>query len=203
MVDRKDKNKTEPADNETHERIMVVAQELFAKRGYAAVTLRDIATAVGMRQASLYYYAPEGKEQLFIEVMKRTYTRHRQGLEQAIVEAGPEIADRLRAMAKWLLSQPPADYTRLFFSDIPAIEPTKAEWLGSFADSALITPVETVIAEAVQAGKVAVPDVNGAAHIFIALIQDLHNVPERHANYTRAEYAEMTINMILYGWYKR
>jgi len=44
---------------------------LFSKRGYIRVRLRDIASAMGMKHASLYYYAPAGKQQLFIEVVER------------------------------------------------------------------------------------------------------------------------------------
>lgn len=38
------------------EKILSVASELFAEKGYDAVSMRHIATAVGMAQANLYYY---------------------------------------------------------------------------------------------------------------------------------------------------
>ncbi|MBZ0309485.1 MAG: TetR/AcrR family transcriptional regulator, partial [Anaerolineae bacterium] len=53
-----------------------MAEHLFAERGYTAVTLRDIAEAVGLRHASLYHHVPGGKEALFIEVTERTMKRH-------------------------------------------------------------------------------------------------------------------------------
>ncbi len=81
-------------DNETCEHILKVANELFSQRGFAAVRLRDIAAAVGMKHASLYYYVPGGKEQLFIEVLERNFHRHREGLTQAIQGPGTTFATR-------------------------------------------------------------------------------------------------------------
>jgi AcrR family transcriptional regulator len=39
-------------ESEARERVLAAAERLFAERGYAAVTLRDIAAAVGIRHAS-------------------------------------------------------------------------------------------------------------------------------------------------------
>lgn len=81
-------------NNATWLRILDTAEDLFAKRGFAAVKLRDIASAIGMRHASLYYYAPGGKEQLYIEVMDRVLRRHRAGLEHVIVAAGDDLREQ-------------------------------------------------------------------------------------------------------------
>ncbi|HEY3272385.1 MAG TPA: TetR/AcrR family transcriptional regulator, partial [Methanocella sp.] len=40
----------------TKERILNVAIDLFAVKGFDAVSLREIADAAGVRKASLYYY---------------------------------------------------------------------------------------------------------------------------------------------------
>src|SRR5690348_6377925 len=100
---------TDIPTNENREQILKVAEELFSKRGFAAVTLRDIAAAVGMRHASLYYYAPGGKEALFVEVMRRSFHRHREGMAQAIADAGDDFSDQMNAVSTWIISQPPMD----------------------------------------------------------------------------------------------
>ena len=38
----------------TRERILDAAEEIFAERGFAGATLRDVAAAVGVRNPSLY-----------------------------------------------------------------------------------------------------------------------------------------------------
>ncbi len=54
----------------TAERILDVAEELFAERGYAGTTLRDVASRVGLRIPSLYNHFP-GKEALYVAVLQR------------------------------------------------------------------------------------------------------------------------------------
>jgi AcrR family transcriptional regulator len=62
-------NAAPPAD--TREAILDVAAPLFANKGYAATGTREIATMVGLRQASLFHYFAR-KEDLFAELLDRT-----------------------------------------------------------------------------------------------------------------------------------
>src|ERR1700752_4646273 len=45
-----------PSDRSTPERVLDTAAALFWEKGYAATTTREIAAAVGIQQASLYYH---------------------------------------------------------------------------------------------------------------------------------------------------
>jgi AcrR family transcriptional regulator len=53
------------------EQILDVCARLFTQHGYAATSTRDIADAVGIRQASLYYHFA-GKPQILEELLART-----------------------------------------------------------------------------------------------------------------------------------
>src|ERR1700750_1622484 len=52
------------------EQTLVAAHELFAERGYAAVTMEEIAAAVGVTKPLLYNYFGN-KERLYIACMER------------------------------------------------------------------------------------------------------------------------------------
>ena len=54
----------------TAERILDAAEALFAERGYAGATLRDVAAEVGVRTPSLYNHFPS-KESLYAAVLER------------------------------------------------------------------------------------------------------------------------------------
>lgn len=56
--------------DETRELIMETALDMFSKKGYAAVSMRDIAAAVGIRASSLYYHF-KSKQDIFDAVIKR------------------------------------------------------------------------------------------------------------------------------------
>jgi AcrR family transcriptional regulator len=54
----------------TRDRILDTAEALFAERGFAATTVRDIAAAIGLTAASLYNHFA-GKEALYAAVLER------------------------------------------------------------------------------------------------------------------------------------
>ena len=54
----------------TAARILDAAEELFAERGYAGTTLRDVAGRVGVRNPSIYNHFA-GKEALYQAVLER------------------------------------------------------------------------------------------------------------------------------------
>jgi AcrR family transcriptional regulator len=58
------------AENETREKLVVAAENLFAQHGYRAVTVRAIAAAAGVNWSLLGYYF-RGKEGLLFEVYRR------------------------------------------------------------------------------------------------------------------------------------
>ena len=55
---------------QTAERILDAAEALFAERGFAGTTLRDVAAAVGIRNPSLYNHFA-GKDELYAAVLER------------------------------------------------------------------------------------------------------------------------------------
>jgi AcrR family transcriptional regulator len=58
----------------TKERIMSVAIDLFAQKGFDAVALREIAEAAGIRKATLYYYFTS-KDQILENIFEYTMER--------------------------------------------------------------------------------------------------------------------------------
>jgi AcrR family transcriptional regulator len=60
-----------PVGTDAREAILDAAARLFAANGYAATGTREIATEVGLRQASLFHYFPR-KEDILAELLDRT-----------------------------------------------------------------------------------------------------------------------------------
>ena len=54
----------------TRPRVRAAAQSLFARRGYAAVSMRQIASEVGLQAGALYNYTPD-KQALLFDLMKQ------------------------------------------------------------------------------------------------------------------------------------
>lgn len=75
--------------NTTRERIMLEASMMFARRGYAAVSMRDIAERVGVSHPSIYSHF-ENKEALYdaiLENIKAVYMTYYTRLDGEVMRA--------------------------------------------------------------------------------------------------------------------
>lgn len=190
---------SESIHSEARERVLEAAERLFAEKGYKAVTLRDIALAVGIRHASLYHHVPGGKEELFVEVTERNLKRHADGLQQALASAEVNVRAQLQAVAQWLLSQPPMDLIRMTHSDMPAIAPEQAQRLMTLAYASLLEPVVGVMQEAQARGEIKHPDVGLVGSGMVGLIESLHAIPEQYLTKSRLQMAYELIDVMLHG----
>ncbi len=179
------------------ERVLQAAERLFSERGYAAVTLRDIADELGIRQASLYYHAPGGKEELFVQVTERALERHREGLELSISDAGHNLRGQLRAAARWLLSQPGLNYGRMLQSDMPAISEKEAERLELSAFMSLIAPLQKTFQQGLPADSSAIAKSVHLAGAFLAIVEGLQNLP---AHLLHGESKEDMADFLIDTW---
>src|SRR5713226_9919174 len=61
-----------PRAGDTRERILQVAQALFAERGYRGTSLRDISSRIGIKAPSLLHHF-SSKEQIYLAVLDRIF----------------------------------------------------------------------------------------------------------------------------------
>jgi AcrR family transcriptional regulator len=81
---------------EPREELLDIAASLFVDRGFTATSTRDIAEAVGIRQASIYYHFPSGKEEILAELLERSIRPTLDRIEKieilgAETNTGPEV----------------------------------------------------------------------------------------------------------------
>ncbi len=187
------------SDNESKERILDAAEALFSARGYTSVRLRDIAAVVGMKHASLYYYVAGGKEQLFIEVMERSFARHRDGLTRAVRGSGEGLREKLYAVSAWLLSQAPVDLGHMVSADMAELDASNAERLMNFAYDSLRLPIVEALESAQARGEIRLKDLDMGAMSFFTLIETIHHIP-KYAVGSREQLGRDMIDMLLDGW---
>ena len=79
----------------SRDKILDVAEALFARRGYAGVGLREVAERSGLSKSALFHHFP-GKVQLYCEVLHRALRRMEEHLRPALDAAGrvPERLER-------------------------------------------------------------------------------------------------------------
>jgi TetR/AcrR family transcriptional regulator, cholesterol catabolism regulator len=92
-------------DRETWRQILKAAEELFLAKGYKGVSMKDVADAVQVTPAALYYHFPQGKEDLFMSMLQAMFEEWGAGISRAIAPAH-DIRERLRLLALYLLTLP-------------------------------------------------------------------------------------------------
>ncbi len=69
--------------NNRQQEILINSAHLFCRKGYVATGIRDIAEAVGINSASLYYYF-KNKDEILLEAIRFTIDLLHQSVEEAM-----------------------------------------------------------------------------------------------------------------------
>ncbi len=81
----------------TLRRIYEEALKRFAERGYHGTSIRDLADACGIKPSSVYAHV-SSKEQILHDLILLGHEEHRDRLRDAVLDAGSDPADQLRAV---------------------------------------------------------------------------------------------------------
>ncbi|PIP44027.1 MAG: TetR/AcrR family transcriptional regulator [Deltaproteobacteria bacterium CG_4_10_14_3_um_filter_60_8] len=120
MTCTKQKTKTE---------VLAIAIPLFANGGYDGVTMRQIAAAVGIKAASLYYHFPD-KQTLYIDALGFAFAERIKPLSEAFTLAA-EPQERLRMLLDkfCILMAEDVDFARLIEREIMHGDATRLQFL--------------------------------------------------------------------------
>jgi AcrR family transcriptional regulator len=190
----------EVGKNSSREVVINVAQQLFAARGYTSVTLKDIAHSLDIKQASLYYHFPGGKEDLFMEVTIHHLEQMHQGLEQVIARMSSlELEECLNQVAKWILTQPPLHFSRLIDSDLPALPKEKAAQIQSVMNRSVVPAIAELFTR-YQNRLRAEPFYIAAT--FLAVIEPIRTF-KQYSPSGEEEMITRSVNLFLHGAVKK
>lgn len=132
--------------------LVKVAADVFRKKGYAAATLNDIASAFGTDRASLYYYV-SSKEELFQECIRGLTDTNLQRAEAiAQQEASPRA--RIEALITMLIRSQVEHYPSMYLyigEDMARIQSSEAEWATHMVE--VTHKIERIFIDAINEGK--------------------------------------------------
>jgi len=152
----------------TGPRVRAAAERLFARHGFAAVSMRKIAAEVGLQAGALYLYTPD-KQTLLFELMRA----HLEELLAAWSKSDPlgDPLDRLEAFCRFHirfhLERPDAVF--IAYMELRSLEPgnfAAIEELRRRYEAAL----ESILSDGQMQGVFAVPDARLATMALIAML---------------------------------
>jgi AcrR family transcriptional regulator len=104
--------------NETQDRLLDTAADLFAGLGYAGVSMRDIARAVGITQAAIYHHFPN-KDALYIAAAGFLFEKLTLGINNQLATSN-DPRERLRLLVGSMLKTMDEDprFRRLYLREL-------------------------------------------------------------------------------------
>jgi AcrR family transcriptional regulator len=134
-------------------RILDNATRLFVAGGYAAISMREIAEAVGVSKAGLYYHFKD-KEDLFIALL----IDNLENVGHIVSSASQSASDsrtRLRNMTTWIFEQPPQQRAviRLASQEMGNINPLTRSAFNTLYHEKFIGQIETILQEGINKGE--------------------------------------------------
>ena len=173
MTLRNRPSQSPPADGELQARARLVreATALFAERGFASVSVRDICQAAETSLPTLYYYFKD-KEGLFTEVVRGAVSLDAliDELQRAVARE-QTTAGRLRAFTTtYLLRFPDRSLNSGFYlRETTGLDPESAERLRS-AFGRIADIAQEVVASGIQRGDLAETDIRLAVECLLGMM---------------------------------
>ena len=104
-------------DTTTHDKILEVAAKTFAEKGYNGTSMREIAEALDITKAALYYHFP-GKEEIFSACLTHTIGQLVESIEE-LARVDLTIWEKLRLMVNGMSNfSTNSPHTYLLFKQI-------------------------------------------------------------------------------------
>lgn len=93
-------------DQETWRQILTAAKELFLAKGYKGVSMKEIADAVQVTSAALYYHFPKGKEDLFTKMIQTLFVEEGAARIDQVLASARNLRERLELLTAFLPTLP-------------------------------------------------------------------------------------------------
>ena len=131
----------------TQERLLDTAAELFSTQGYAGVSMRDIARAMGFTQAAIYHHFPN-KDALYIAAITYLFEQRTQGIGEQLADVDDPAA-RLELLIGSMLETLDQDprFRRIYMRELLDGDEQKLAAIADSAFTAFYEPMYELMSE--------------------------------------------------------
>jgi TetR/AcrR family transcriptional regulator, cholesterol catabolism regulator len=187
-----------PMDQETRRQILTKAAELFLAKGYKGVSMKELAKAVEVTSAALYYHFPKGKEDLFTTMIQTVFVDEGVGRIDQTLATTQDIRERLTLLTSTLLTLPLDERLSMLLRDAREHlkDPEHQQVILSLLDR-IKRQVTTLFQAAHDAGELRLDlPVNALVGLYMGLLREAKGLPE-------AQRAASLVSVLFDGIAKR
>lgn len=140
--------------SDTRDKIIKEASRLFAARGVEGVSMREIASEVGLSKPGLYYYF-EDKETLVLAILVANLERVVALVENA-AKAAPDTRSRLAYLIRGFFSMTPEQrgMIRMANRQFPTLGRTSRKAFDRIYQQKFIGKISEILSEGMQRGEI-------------------------------------------------
>ncbi|WLV25905.1 TetR/AcrR family transcriptional regulator [Aciduricibacillus chroicocephali] len=186
----------------SHEKILRVARDLFMKLGYKAVSTRQIAEICGITQPTLYHHF-KNKQQLYVEVLKSELAVAKSDFKSIISAHCHSFEECIYELSAYMLINKPTSLGQMFhdiahhLSDEQQNE-MREKWLDAY-----LQPIVSVFEKGIEQGAFRNPADFGSfaepsAYMLMNLIAS-HQSREPLKEEDARKQAKFYTNVMMYG----
>jgi len=193
------------ADRQTRQQILAAAEDLFLAKGYKGVSMKDLAAAVQVKPAALYYHFPNGKEEVFVEMLAQVMAETSERALRALTAAA-DFRERLTLLTQSMLAFPFDRFALVFRDAEEHLSQRNFHNKGRFEETGRLFLQRTAefFQEAADAGEVTTqvpPPILALLHqgMCIALLNGRRMAPEQLHEANARHLAEMVVSSLLDG----
>lgn len=151
-------------------RLVDVARRLFVDQGYEATPVSQILAEAGMARGALYHHFPDGKRELFLEVVEVVDHQLHDGIDEivATVESPVEMIAAGCTLVLDLASD--RDFARIILIEAAAVMP------GAWTAGSEFQLLRATLAQAIAAGEVRPVPLDATAAALFGAVRRLADV---------------------------
>lgn len=185
--------------SEGRERILREATRLFVAGGYRGISMRDIAEAVGLSKAGLYYHF-ENKEDLFLAILQEHLSQVQEVVERCREMPGT-TRQRIQALTQALLSFPPEQSAiiRLASQDAAHLSPAARQAFYHTYQSGFIGQIAGMIEEGLRQGELRPVDPMIATWILLGSMVPFFGTNPERGSMSSAQVTAEIVNIFFDG----
>jgi AcrR family transcriptional regulator len=163
---------------ETRELILRQAERLFMQRGFAAVSVGDVAEAVGVTKPTLYYHCGD-KEGLYAAMLVALMTRVGAHIRRVTLLAAP-LRERLEVLALGYFRNADATMEPMLRDTEQLIGPERAASVWAAYEQEMLAPLMALMHAGMATGEIRNGDERILARAFCSLL-DAFSTPGQHS----------------------
>ncbi|HEX2914781.1 MAG TPA: TetR/AcrR family transcriptional regulator [Chloroflexia bacterium] len=188
---------------DTRERILKEAEKLYHEGGYDKISLQEVAEALGIKKAALFYHY-KNKQELFYAMLKAMVERMHLVIVSTLTQAEPAARDRLRAVLQRMTLEPDFDTMHFLRNDYEMLSDEQRREMQQLWNNGLYMPLRQIFQEGVEKGELKAHSLDTATYMFLNLWTLLPRVDSPMNKYRRnrinaSDYIDEMLDLFLNG----